>query len=133
MKICVPTMGDKGLEEHVGEHFGRVPTYTIVDVDNNEVKIVQNTSEHMGGVGYPPEIMNREGVHVLVCKGLGRRAITIFNETGIKVYIGASGTVKDAINAFMNGELQKAQEDNACNNHTFRNHHHHNNSEKHCK
>ncbi|MFO7677002.1 MAG: NifB/NifX family molybdenum-iron cluster-binding protein, partial [Thermoplasmatota archaeon] len=51
MKICVPTMGNKGLEENIGEHFGRVPTYTIVDVENNKVKVVQNTSEHMGGDG----------------------------------------------------------------------------------
>ena len=61
MKICVPTMGEKGLDELIGEHFGRVPTYTIVDLDTNAVKVIPNTSEHMGGVGYPPEIMVKEG------------------------------------------------------------------------
>lgn len=132
MKICIPTMGNKGLQENVGEHFGRAPTYTIVDVDNNEIKIVQNTSEHMGGIGYPPEIMNREGVQVLVCSGIGKRAISMFNETGIQVYTQASGTVKDAINAFMQGKLQKAEEADACDKHAFRNQHHHNHSKNHC-
>jgi predicted Fe-Mo cluster-binding NifX family protein len=133
MKICVPSLGNKGLEEKVGEHFGRVPTYTIIDIDNNEIKIVKNTSEHMGGVGYPPEIMNREGVQVLVCSGIGRRAISMFNKTGIKVYIGATGKVKDAVNAFMQGNLQKAYEDDACQKHAFRNEQHHNHTKNHCK
>lgn len=131
MKICVPTMGEKGLDELVGEHFGRVPTYTIVDLDTNEVKVILNTSEHMGGIGYPPEIMAKEGVHVLVCRGLGRRAINMFDETGIDVYIGASGTVKDAISAFQNGHLQKAGIGDACGQHAFRNQHHHEHRHEH--
>lgn len=125
MKICIPTIGNNGLDDFVGEHFGRVPTYTIVDLETNEVKVVKNTSEHMGGVGYPPEIMLREGVNILVCRGLGRRAISMFDETGIDVYIGASGSVKDAISAFKQGRLQKAGIGDACGQHAFRDQHHH--------
>jgi predicted Fe-Mo cluster-binding NifX family protein len=125
MKICIPTMGKNGLDDVVGEHFGRVPTYTIVDLDTNDVKVISNTSEHMGGMGYPPEIMIREGVNVLVCRGLGRRAINMFKETGIDVYIGASGTVKEAVSAFRKGLLQKADISDACGRHAFRNQHHH--------
>ena len=125
MKICIPTMGENGLDNQVGEHFGRVPTYTIVDLDTNEVKVIPNTSEHMGGQGYPPEIMAKEGVNVMVCRGLGRRAITMFEELGIDVYIGASGTVKDAIDAFKQDKLQKASIDDACGQHAFRDQHHH--------
>ena len=131
MKICIPTMGNNGLDDFVGEHFGRVPTYTIVNLETNEVKVVQNTSEHMGGIGYPPEIMIREGVKILVCRGLGRRAINMFDETGIDVYIGASGTVKDAISAFKQGRLQKAGLGDACGQHAFRDQHHHEHQKNH--
>ena len=133
MKICIPTMGNKGLDDFVGEHFGRVPTYTIVDLDTNEVKVVENTSQHMGGVGYPPEIMTQEGVKALVCRGLGRRAISMFDEAGIDVYIGASGTVKDAISAFRQGQLQKASIEDACGRHAFRDQHHHEHNNEHCQ
>ena len=125
MKICVPTMGEKGLDDTVGEHFGRVPTYTIVDADTNEVKVIQNTSHHMGGQGYPPELMAQEGATIMVCRGLGRRAIQMFEELGIEVYIGASGTVKEAVEAFKQGRLQKASMSDACGQHAFRDHHHH--------
>ncbi len=124
MKICVPTLGENGLNNRVGEHFGRVPTYTIVDLDTGEVKVIPNTSHHMGGRVDPPEIMAREGVNVMICQGLGRRAITMFEEFGIEVYIGASGTVKDAVEAFKQGTLQKASEGDACGQHAFRDRHH---------
>ena len=125
LKVCIPTIGNKGLDNLVGEHFGRVPTYTIVDLENNDVKVIPNTSDHMGGQGHPPHIMASEGVNVLICRGLGRRAITMFEELGIDVYIGASGTVKDALDEFKKGKLQKAAIDDACGRHTFRDQHHH--------
>jgi len=125
MKICIPTVGSNGLDDFVGEHFGRVPTYTIVDVDTDEVKIVENTSHHMGGIGDPPEIMAREGVNVMVCQGLGRRAITMFESLGITVYIGASGTVRNAVEDFKKGNLKKASESDSCGKHAFRDRHQH--------
>jgi predicted Fe-Mo cluster-binding NifX family protein len=132
MKICIPTMGNTGLDDTVGEHFGRVPTYTIINLDNDEVKVIPNTSHHTGGMGYPPEIMAKEGVNVMVCRGLGRRAINMFEEFGIDVYIGATGTVKDAVEDFKQGKLQKASESDACGRHAFRDQHHHEHHQGNC-
>jgi predicted Fe-Mo cluster-binding NifX family protein len=118
-------MGNNGLDEFVGEHFGRVPTYTIVDIETEDVKVIPNTSHHMGGQGDPPQIMAREGVNIMVCQGLGRRAIDMFEGLGIEVYIGASGTVRNAVDAFKKGTLTKASESDACGKHAFRDRHHH--------
>jgi len=124
MKLCIPTIGNKGMDDVVGEHFGRVPTYTVVDLDTNEIKVIPNTSHHMGGQGDPPEIMVKEGVNVMICQGLGRRAIGMFKDFGIDVYIGAFGTVRDAVAAFKQGKLQKASESDGCGKHAFRDRHH---------
>jgi predicted Fe-Mo cluster-binding NifX family protein len=120
MKVCIPTMGNKGLNEYVGEHFGRVPTYTLVDIKTNEVNIIDNTSEHAGGIGYPPEIIAKTGADIMLCGGLGRRAIGMFEELGIMVYVGASGTVQDAIQMWKDGKLQPATDETACKQHAFR-------------
>jgi predicted Fe-Mo cluster-binding NifX family protein len=124
MKICIPTIGNGGLDDWVGEHFGRVPTYTIVNIETNEVKVIPNTSHHMGGHGDPPEIMAREGVNIMVCQGLGRRAISMFNSLGITVYIGASGTVREVVETFKLGNLKKASKSDGCEKHAFRDRHH---------
>lgn len=125
MKVCIPTNSEKGLDDTVGEHFGRVQTYTIVDIEKNDVRVIPNTSNHMGGTKNPPEILADEGVNVMICRGLGRRAIAMFCDFGIDVYIGANGTVKDAIDAYKNGSLKKASEADACGQHAFRGEHGH--------
>lgn len=118
MRVCIPTMGYKGMEEQIGEHFGRVPTYTVVDLETGEVKIIENTSEHMGGQGLPPEIIAGSGADILLCAGLGHRAISMFEELGIMVYVNAYGTVRDALLMLKDGRLQPATDENACKKHT---------------
>jgi len=122
MKVAIPTDGNGGIEEEVGEHFGRALTYTIVDVENGKIKdvrVIPNTSHHMGGVLYPPQLLSKEGVEILLCKGLGRRAILMFKEQGIVVYIGARGKVRETIDLWRRGELIKATENKACTKHIF--------------
>lgn len=136
MKVCIPTMGNKGINEHVGEHFGRVPTYTLVNTKTNKVTVIDNTSEHAGGSGYPPEIIAGTGAEVMLCGGLGRRAIAMFEKLRIMVFIGASGTVKEALQMWKIGKLQLATDENACRQHAFRgirNKHEHENHGKKCK
>lgn len=40
MKISIPTAGVGGIDDSVGQHFGRVRAYTIIDLDTNEVGLV---------------------------------------------------------------------------------------------
>ncbi|MCK4613205.1 MAG: NifB/NifX family molybdenum-iron cluster-binding protein [Thermoplasmata archaeon] len=119
MKLCIPSMGNRGLDEQMGYHFGRVPYYTIVDTDTDEVKVVPNTSAHMGGQGYPAEILANLDIHTMIVGGLGRRAIQLFEQNGVMVYVGASGTVREALTAFRNNRLEAATDENACRQHAF--------------
>ena len=117
MKVCIPSMGKAGLDDQVGQHFGRVPAYTVYDTETGAVTIMDNTSEHAGGVGLPAEILSRAGINTMLCGGLGSRAIGLFENFGVMVYVGASGTVGDAINAWKAGKLQAATDENACREH----------------
>nr|QNO47939.1 hypothetical protein DBNCDMDK_00027 [Methanosarcinales archaeon ANME-2c ERB4] len=117
MKVCIPTEREGGIDDVVGQHFGRVPTYTLVDLDTNEVAVIPNTSEHKGGVGVPPEFISKTGTHVMLCSGLGPKAVHIFEEFGIDVFVGAEGTVRDAIESWQQGRLMEATDENACKEH----------------
>ena len=114
MKVAFPTYGDRGLEDEICAHFGRAPTFTIIDLESKSVKVIPNTSEHMGGRGLPPEILAAQGVSVLVCSNLGPRAVQMFRSFGIKVYVGAFGRVRDALEAWKKGMLQEASEFTSC-------------------
>ena len=125
-KVCIPTASSGGWSDSVGEHFGRVPTYTIVDTETNEANVVPNSSEHAGGVGLPAEILTGLGIDVLLCRGAGRRALDILASKGIQVCVGISGTVRDAVDAWKAGGLSSATPGDACQQHAFHDHGDHN-------
>jgi len=117
MKVCVPTMGNKGMEDQVSEHFGRAPTFTVVDTDTKKVEVLQNVSEHMGGTGLPPEHLSKAGVKIMLSSGMGPRAITMFQQFGIAVFFGARGTVKETVALWKGGKLAPATQEGACKDH----------------
>ncbi len=114
MRLCVPTLGDKGLDDEVSGHFGRAPSFTIVDTDSGEVEVVENTSEHMGGEKKPPTLLDEKNIDVLLCSNLGRRAVARFEELGVEVYSGASRKVSDVVDDWENGDLDIASKRDAC-------------------
>lgn len=93
MKIAVPTNDKRGLEAEVAEHFGRCQTYTFVNEKGALIDIIDNTSRHMGGIQLPPEFLRGHGADVLLCKGLGPRAIDLCGQLGIEVYVCPAETV----------------------------------------
>lgn len=110
-------MGTAGLDEYISQHFGRSPTFTIVDTETGAIEIIGNNSTHMGGTGLPVDALHGKGVQVVIAGGLGPKAISAFQQLGIRVFVGAAGTVKDAIDDWMNGLLTEASMDNACREH----------------
>jgi predicted Fe-Mo cluster-binding NifX family protein len=117
VKVCLPTMGDRGMDEYIAAHFGRAPTFTVVDLDTNDVKVVPNTGEHVGGTGHPGEFLLKEGAQVMIVGNLGPRAVELFQRSGIDVFTCATGTVREAIDDWKAGMLTVADAKNACTEH----------------
>jgi predicted Fe-Mo cluster-binding NifX family protein len=114
MKICVPTLEDKGLDSQISPHFGRAPKFIISDTESEKIKMVDNTAEHFGGMAKTPEIIRDAGVDAILVSGIGPRAIQMFEKMGIRVFAGASGTAGDALGAFRSGVLREATDKDAC-------------------
>jgi predicted Fe-Mo cluster-binding NifX family protein len=123
MKLCIPTMDEKGLDAVISEHFGKAPSYTLVDSETMETKVFVNESDHNGGVGSPPEHLVRYGAEVVLASGAGAGAISKLNASGIKVYIGNKGTVREIVEKWRTGTLKEADPKGGCASHGS--HHHH--------
>ncbi len=117
MKIVIPTNNKKGLDDKVADHFGRCLTYTFLNEKGEVIEIIDNTSEHMGGKGLPPELMKKHSANVLLCSGLGPRAINLCEELGINVYVYQTDTVKEIFDLWQNNKLKKAGAEDACEEH----------------
>ena len=56
--------------------------------------------------GFLPVFLAEKGVKVIISGGMGQGAIDIFNEKGIEVIVGASGSSESAVKAYLKGELK---------------------------
>jgi len=108
MRIAVAAADAAGMDAMVSPHFGRCAYYVLVDVEGGELKGVQSLVNPWGGphpAGAAPELIRGYGADVVVAGGMGRRAIGLFEEWGVRVVTGASGRVGEALERFLAGEL----------------------------
>jgi predicted Fe-Mo cluster-binding NifX family protein len=117
MKIVVPTNDKIGLDDEIAEHFGRCQTYTFLNEKGEVLEIIENTSEHNGGQGLPPELMKKKGSDILLCKGIGSRALSLCKNFGIDVYVYQAEKVKDIFYLWQNNKLKEAGVEDSCEQH----------------
>lgn len=83
-KIAIP------LENGVlCSHFGHCEKFAIVEINNNVITNISEVTppEHVPGL-YPKWVA-RFGVTDVIAGGMGEKAITLFNEQNINVFVGA--------------------------------------------
>ena len=116
--IAIPSTQPGGLEAALGAHFGHCDLYTLVAVENGEVKDVQvvpNVPHQQGGCMAPVNYLAQIGVRKMVAGGMGLRPLMGFNQAGIEVYFGGQAqTVGQAIDAMLAGALPQFSQEHTC-------------------
>ncbi len=101
-KIAIP------LENEVlSVHFGHCQKFAIVQVDNNKIVDVHELTppDHVPGL-YPPWLA-RYGVTDVIAGGIGQKAIAMFNQNNINVFVGAPfKSAEELVNDFINNKLE---------------------------
>ncbi|MGQ4832351.1 MAG: NifB/NifX family molybdenum-iron cluster-binding protein [Candidatus Asgardarchaeia archaeon] len=111
MKIAVATQGNGGLNDTVSPIFGRTNTFTIVEVEETQIKQVtvqQNPAVMaVGGAGpQAAQILASLGVEVVIAGSFGPNATMALSALGIKMIPVTPGTsVKDAVEQLIQGKL----------------------------
>ena len=117
MRIAIPSNGPKGLKETVAEHFGRCPFYTILDEKGLFLELLENTGSHMGGQVLPPQLLKQNNIDILLCQGIGPKAIELCQNLNIDVYVSFSSTVEELFRKWQQQNLKKASLDDSCKEH----------------
>lgn len=101
MHIAISTDGD-----FVSAHFGRCPSFTIVDIENGEIaqkEIIENPCHQPGAI---PEFLHQRGVECIACGGMGRRATQYFDALGIQTIVGVTGRIAEVVEKLRKGILK---------------------------
>lgn len=104
MKVCITSTGDN-LDSTVDPRFGRCGYFIIVDPESLEFKAIPNPNvSATGGAGIQSaQLVAKEGAEAVVTGNVGPNAVQTLTSLGIKVFTGAAGTVKEAIEKYKTG------------------------------
>lgn len=108
MKICVTATGNT-LDAPVDPRFGRAPYFVIVDSETMAFEAVPNMAAGaMSGAGIQAaQTIARKGVNVLITGNVGPNAFQALSSAGIRIVVGAYGTVREVIEKYNRGELRE--------------------------
>jgi predicted Fe-Mo cluster-binding NifX family protein len=115
MKIGIPSNMPGGLDAGVSAHFGHCDVFTAVELDGSQIKkvwTIDNDGEHNCMI--PVRKMANEGIDTVLIGGIGRRPLMEFQNNGIKVFIGAAGTVQEALANYLSESLREACVQDVC-------------------
>jgi predicted Fe-Mo cluster-binding NifX family protein len=105
MKVAVST--DNG---YVSAHFGRCPSYTIVDVKDGKITHREEIPNPGHQPGFLPQYLAERGVNTIIAGGMGPRAQGLFAQNNIAIIIGIQGPVDDVLGMFIKNELKPGED-----------------------
>lgn len=102
MRVAISTDGNA-----VSAHFGRCPSFTLVEIDDSGNVISKESLANPGHhPGFLPQFFAEQGVDCVIAGGAGQRARGLFAERNIQLILGISGAIDDTIDKLIQGELK---------------------------
>ncbi|MCJ7630524.1 MAG: NifB/NifX family molybdenum-iron cluster-binding protein [Longimicrobiales bacterium] len=125
MRICIPTMDDRGKEGVPSDHLGSAPYFTFVDTETGQYEAVPNgDSNHVHGACQPLKFLGTRHIDAMVCRGLGRGAFSRLADAGVQLFLTSEKNAEETVAAFEEGRLRPLTQDAACHGHGHGGHGH---------
>lgn len=84
MKIAIPVSNGT-----LDAHFGHCKQFAIFDIENNKIVNSTNIDAPPHEPGLLPKLLSEKGVHNIIAGGMGHKAISLFHQFGVNVFVGA--------------------------------------------
>jgi predicted Fe-Mo cluster-binding NifX family protein len=113
MKIAI-TASTPELTGPVDPRFGRSPHLIFIDPESMEFEAIENPNiSATSGAGIQSaQLVVKKGVKALLTGSCGPNAYQTLQAGGVEVFVGVSGTVKEAVDQYKQGRLQSAAQPN---------------------
>ena len=84
MKFAIPIADGK-----LTAHFGHCKEFAMVEVEDQKILGTEMLDPPPHEPGVLPRWLKEQGANVVIAGGMGQRAIELFNQAGIQVFVGA--------------------------------------------
>jgi len=117
-RIAVPSIDAGGIDGQRSGHFGHCEVFTLVDVEEGEIKqvtTIPNQSHVQGGCMVPVNLLADHKVNALIVGGIGMRPLMGFKQVGIDVYYDATRQeIKPVVEDLLAGKLPLIADNQVC-------------------
>ena len=114
MIIAVTAQG-RDLNGEVDPRFGRANYFLLVNSETMDVQVAENHQSlnlpQGAGIQAAQNVANHEP-EVVLTGNCGPKAFKTLQAAGIKVVVGVSGKIEDAIRAYLRGKFEHAKDAN---------------------
>jgi len=112
VKIAISATGAT-LDAEVDPRFGRCQQFIIIEPATMEFEVINNGNTGSGGAGISTaQLIASKGIEAVLTGNCGPNAYQALSVAGIKVIIGVSGKVSDAVRDYKEGKLQASSQPN---------------------
>ncbi len=113
MKVAVSSSG-KDLESLIDPRFGRCTYFLIVETQDMSFEAFENQSAALGGGAgiQSAQFITFQGAQAVITGNCGPNAVKTLAAAGLKVFLGVTGTIKEAVAKYENGSLTPANQAN---------------------
>ncbi len=111
MKIAITSTG-KELDSKMDPRFGRCQYFIVLDPETMEFTAHDNSGTMQRGGAGPIAVktISDLGAEVVITGNVGPNAFDALRASGVKAYVGGSGTVAEAVEQWKNEQLEEAED-----------------------
>jgi len=115
MRIAISAEDRLDNEAVVAEHFGRCSKFLVYEVNEDKEVLREEVFSNPlqgghGGACELPVYVKEYNANVIIAGGMGRKAVMQFNQFGIQVITAPGMDVREALFAYLKGDLNGYQE-----------------------
>jgi len=106
MRVAVSSTGNR-LDSQIDPRFGRCSYFLIIETDDMSFEVVNNENIALrGGAGIQSaQVLASKGLSAVLTGNCGPNAVRTLRAAGLELFVGQTGTIRQAVERFKNGEL----------------------------
>ncbi|UCF89897.1 MAG: NifB/NifX family molybdenum-iron cluster-binding protein [Desulfobacterales bacterium] len=102
MKFAIPL-----AEGKLATHFGHCREFAIIEVEGDQIRKKETLIPPPHEPGVLPAWLREQGAAVIIAGGMGHRALSLFQQSGIQVITGAQALEPEAlVESYLANRLQ---------------------------
>ena len=101
MRIAIATEN-----RDVCQHFGHCSEYSIFTIEDKEIQKTEVIPNPGHRPDFLPGYLHQQGVDVIIAGGMGPKAQKHFEEAGIDVILGVTGSTEQVAKQYLEGTLE---------------------------